>query len=79
MSVKISFQCIKFKIGEVLVKNKHIKVNLKVLIGQTHNWREEGGDLPCPFSEIGKMCPNFGKNALVAVICGLNFSFQVQF
>ena len=37
MSLKISFQCIKFKIGEVLVKNKHIKVNLKVLIGQTRN------------------------------------------
>ena len=50
MSVKISFQCIKFKIGEVLVKSKQIKVNLKVLIGQTRNQREEGGDLPCPFS-----------------------------
>ena len=26
------------------------------------------GDLPCPFSKIGKKCPNFGKNALIVVI-----------
>ena len=35
--------------------------------------------LPCPFSKIGKKCPNFGENALIVVICGENFSFKMEF
>ena len=38
-----------------------------------------GGGLPCPFSKIGKKCLNFGKNALIKVICWLFFSFKMQF
>ena len=35
--------------------------------------------LPCPFSKIGKRCPNLGKKCLDCVICVLNFSFKVHF
>ena len=38
-----------------------------------------GGGLPSPFSKIGKTCPNFGKNALIVAIFGLNFSFKMQY
>ena len=38
-----------------------------------------GVGLPCPFSKIGKNCPNFGGNVVIAVIYWLNFSFKVQF
>ena len=32
---------------------------------------EGRGGLPCPFSKIGKKCPNlWGKNALIVVIYG---------
>ena len=30
---------------------------------------------PCPFSKIGKGCPNFGKKCPDCVHLGLNFSF----
>ena len=33
-----------------------------------------GGDLPCPFSKIGKHCSTLGKNVLIVAICGLHFS-----
>ena len=29
-----------------------------------------GGGLHCPFSNIGKKCPNFGKKALIVIILG---------
>ena len=38
-----------------------------------------GGGLPSPFSEIGKSALILGKNTLIVVIYGLNFSFKVQF
>ena len=40
---------------------------------------EEQVGLPYLFSEIEKKCSNFGKNALIAVIYVLNFSFKEQF
>ena len=39
----------------------------------------KGGGLPCPFLKIEKKCPNFGKNAQIVVIYGLNLSFKMQF
>ena len=39
----------------------------------------KGERSPCLFSKIGKKCPNLGKNALIVVIYGLNFSFKRQF
>ena len=38
-----------------------------------------GKGLPCFFQKIGQKCPNSGKNALIMVIYGLNFSFKMQF
>ena len=38
-----------------------------------------GNGLPCPFSKIGKRCPNLGKNVLIAVIYRLKFLFKVHF
>ena len=38
-----------------------------------------GRGLPCPFSKIGKKCPNLGKNTLIAVFYRSNFSFKMQF
>ena len=40
---------------------------------------QRGEGLPCPFSRNGKKCPNFGKNAQIVVICGLDFWFKMQF
>ena len=38
-----------------------------------------GGGLPCPFSKLGKKCPNFEeKNALIVVIYELNLSFKIR-
>ena len=37
------------------------------------------GGLPCPFPKIKKSALNLEKNALTLVICGLNFSFKMQF
>ena len=73
---------------------KNIKVSSKTVIrtlssvmifilqqkDQGPNQRGEGGEsLPCPFSKIGRKCPNLGKYALIVVIYGLNFSFKMQF
>ena len=35
--------------------------NTKVGVRQARNYRGEGGGLPCPFSKIGKNCPNLEK------------------
>ena len=38
-----------------------------------------GAGLPSPFSKIGKKFPNLEKNALIVVIYGHNFSFEMKF
>ena len=43
-------------------------------------WLEgEGGGLPYPFPKLEKSALILGKNAMIVVICGLNFSFKMKF
>ena len=39
----------------------------------------EGGGLPCPFSKIGKRCPNLGKKCPDCGHLWWDFSFKMQF
>ena len=47
---------------------------------QARNYKGEGGERsPLPFFKNWKKWPNFGKNALIVTIYGLNFSFKIEF
>ena len=46
---------------------------------QVRNSRGRGGGFPCPFSKMGKKCPNWRKNSLIVAIYGYNFSFKMNF